>query len=303
MRFSIVIPLYNKERYIAETLDSVQGQTFQDYEVIIVDDSSTDKSRDIAKTYEGAERFHVYTVPNGGVSAARNYGIEKACGDYVCFLDADDLWRPEYLQETDRLLKKYGDRDFLCFGYDSFEGTKDNVVWHRNLRKLFSDDDRLIDFYKYSVLSMCSVALTSAVVIKRTRLQKLDYCFPEGISMGEDIDLWVRAAADGDIVYSNNTLMLYRYFSEGCLTQAYTQNVDKSYPYWQWYALPCYSTYKNRFTTRMVYAVALKALETSGRKTREILRHIRGTYLLPNIIGLYLYSFIKADSSDGKNRK
>lgn len=91
MRFSVVIPLYNKEMYIKETLDSVKTQSFRDFEVIVVNDSSTDKSLNIASVYESDNRYHVYTIPNGGVSAARNFGIGKAKGDYVCFLDADDL--------------------------------------------------------------------------------------------------------------------------------------------------------------------------------------------------------------------
>ena len=105
MKFTVVIPLYNKEQYIAETLDSVKKQSFDDYEVLIINDSSTDNSLSIAQSYETDNRFHVFTKANGGVSAARNYGIEKAKGEYVCFLDADDLWDEKYLEEADRLLK------------------------------------------------------------------------------------------------------------------------------------------------------------------------------------------------------
>lgn len=293
MRFSIVIPLYNKERYIAETLDSVTGQTFSNYEVIVVNDSSTDGSLEIAQAYETDSRFHVYTVPNGGVSAARNYGIEKACGEYVCFLDADDLWRPEYLQEADCLLRKYGERDFLCFGYDAFEGPKNNVVWQRNLRKFFSDDDRLIDFYKYSVQSMCSVALTSAVVIKRTRLLELDYCFPVGISMGEDHDLWVRAAAKEKVIYSNHSLMLYRHNALNTLTGLAKDCVSRSFPYWKWYSVACYSRYKNTYTTRKVLSMARKCYRLGDRvETRHILQRAKGTdYLIKRIV-LFFMTFI-----------
>ena len=130
MRFSVVIPLYNKEMYIKETLDSVKTQSFRDFEVIVVNDSSTDKSLNIASVYESDNRYHVYTIPNGGVSAARNFGIGKAKGDYVCFLDADDLWQPNYLEEADRLLKKHGERNFLCFAYDSFLENPENIIGH-----------------------------------------------------------------------------------------------------------------------------------------------------------------------------
>lgn len=109
MMFSVIIPLYNKEKFIFETLSSVSNQTFSDYEVIIVNDSSTDNSLNIAKSFEEKDkRFKVYTVPNGGVSKARNFGISKAIGDYVCFLDADDIWKNNYLEEAAYLIKKYG---------------------------------------------------------------------------------------------------------------------------------------------------------------------------------------------------
>lgn len=293
MRFSIVISLYNKERYIAGTLDSVKKQTFGDYEVIVVDDSSTDRSREIAKTYETDGRFHVYTVQNGGVSAARNYGIKKACGDYVCFLDADDLWKSEYLQEADRLLNKYGKRDFLCFAYDAFKGTKENVVWQRNLKQFFTDDDHLIDFYKYSVMSKCSVALTSAVVIRRKRLMELDYCFPVGISMGEDHDLWVRAAAKEEIIYSNVSLMLYRLNAVNALTGLAKDCISRSFRYWKWYPLTCYSRYKNTYTTRKVLSLASKCYKLGDSKeARNILLKAKGGDYLFKRIALYIISFL-----------
>ena len=294
MRFSVVIPLYNKEMYIKETLDSVKTQSFRDFEVIVVNDSSTDKSLNIASVYESDNRYHVYTIPNGGVSAARNFGIGKAKGDYVCFLDADDLWQPNYLEEADRLLKKHGERNFLCFAYDSFLDSPGNIIGHRNLRTFFSDEDRIVDFYRYSVLTKCSVALTSSVIIKNKRLKELDHWFPVGVSMGEDVDLWVRTAAAEDIIYSNKALMLYRMFADGCLTKKAMLDLDKSYHYWEWYKLPCYSSYKDLFTTRMLYAVARKGLGcTSGKSIREWLRRISGTYLLYNRVVLFVFTFLK----------
>ena len=196
MRFSIVIPLFNKEQYIAETLDSVIHQTFDDYEVIIVNDSSTDRSLSIVKSFEIKDsRFNVYTIPNGGVSNARNFGITHSHGEFVCFLDADDLWKPDYLKEANSLIGKYGKSNFLCFAYEWFEDNPQNVVKHCSLEKYFKGDKQ-IDFFKYSVLIKASVALTSAVIIRRSRLMELDYCFPKEYSMGEDVDLWVRSAKE-----------------------------------------------------------------------------------------------------------
>lgn len=97
MKYSVVIPLYNKEHYIAGTLRSVLTQTFPDYEVIVVDDGSTDHSLQACKEVR-SDKIRVVQQANQGVSAARNKGIELAAGEYICFLDADDTWHPDYLQ-------------------------------------------------------------------------------------------------------------------------------------------------------------------------------------------------------------
>lgn len=233
--FSIVIPLYNKEKFISETLESVINQTFFDYEVVIVDDSSTDKSLSIAKSFaEKDKRFKVLTVPNGGVSKARNYGIQYSKGEYICFLDADDIWKNNYLEEAFSLLKKYGKRDFLCFGYSWFVNDINNITRHCSLTKYFSESDKLIDFFKYSVYQKSSIALTSAVIIKKQRLLDLDYCFHGDYCMGEDLDVWVRAAANENIIYSNKELMLYRSFASGGLMSSIYHDIAKEFPYWLW---------------------------------------------------------------------
>src|SRR5690606_12962360 len=94
--FSIIVPLYNKEKYLKATLKSVLQQTFIDFEIIIVNDGSTDKSLEIAKSFKN-ERIKIYTQENQGVSAARNLGIEKSTSEYCCFLDADDVWKDNHL--------------------------------------------------------------------------------------------------------------------------------------------------------------------------------------------------------------
>lgn len=292
MKFSIVIPLYNKEQYIAETLESVFHQTFNDYEVIIVNDSSIDGSLSIAKSFEMKDpRFKVYTIPNGGVSNARNFGIKHSCGEYVCFLDADDLWKPDYLKEANSLIKKYGKNNFFCFAYDWFEDNPKEVVKHCSLEKYFKGD-KLIDFFKYSVWVKASIALTSAVIIRRSRLEELDYWFPKEYSMGEDVDLWVRSAKE-PIIYSNKALMLYRSFTpNGLMNQNYS-NISKEFPYWRWYKLKGYGPYKNKFTTRMIYGMSRRKEVTNGKIIRECLKHSKGTYLLLHRIIVFILSYIK----------
>lgn len=107
MRVSVVVPLYNKADYLVRTLDSISRQTFADFEAIVVDDGSTDGSRELALQYPDP-RFRVVTQPNAGPGAARNLGIVEAQGEIVAFLDADDCWLPEYLQSSVELLDRSG---------------------------------------------------------------------------------------------------------------------------------------------------------------------------------------------------
>ena len=104
--FSVVIPLYNKQDCIRNTVQSVLNQTFPDFEINIVDDGSTDRSLEIARQFDDP-RIRVFSKPNGGVSSARNYGIRQSRKKYIAFLDADDLWYPDYLSEIARLIDKY----------------------------------------------------------------------------------------------------------------------------------------------------------------------------------------------------
>jgi glycosyltransferase involved in cell wall biosynthesis len=123
MLFSIIIPVYNVEQYLGECLESVQNQTFPDWEAVCVNDGSTDGSANILEEYTARDsRFKVIVQPNGGLSAARNTGIKEARGDYILFLDSDD-WLETNALET--LARNLDDEDMLCFsGKRYFEKTK-----------------------------------------------------------------------------------------------------------------------------------------------------------------------------------
>jgi len=108
VRVSVVIPLYNKANYITRSLRSVAGQTFADFETIIVDDGSTDGSGELAAEFPD-RRFRVLRQANAGPGAARNRGIEEARGEAIAFLDADDEWMPEYLESGLKMLAEFGE--------------------------------------------------------------------------------------------------------------------------------------------------------------------------------------------------
>lgn len=104
--FSVVIPLYNKQAYIADTLRTVFAQTYADFEVVVVDDGSTDDSAATVLAHSDA-RLRLIRQPNAGVSAARNRGVAEARGSIIAFLDADDRWEPHHLETLADLVKLY----------------------------------------------------------------------------------------------------------------------------------------------------------------------------------------------------
>ena len=114
IQFSVVIPLYNKEKYVEQTLKSVVGQTYQNFEVVIVNDCSTDNSVDVVKDIDDHRIKIIEHSENKGLSASRNTGINAATYPYIAFLDADDYWDSTYLETILSLIKEYPDESVFA---------------------------------------------------------------------------------------------------------------------------------------------------------------------------------------------
>lgn len=203
---SVVIPLYNKEMQIAHTLQSVLNQTFQDFEVVIVDDGSTDGS--VAEVEKFCDsRIRLIHQVNAGVSAARNRGIEEAKGDLIAFLDADDEWKPEYLATQYHLSQKYPDCNVFACNYEfrNIEGKVTPTI----IRKLpFTGEDGILSNY-FEVASCSHPPLwTSSIVVKKQAIQAIGG-FPVGIKSGEDLLTWARLAVNDKIAYSKISLAVF----------------------------------------------------------------------------------------------
>lgn len=203
---SVVVPLYNKEKQIAHTLQSVFNQTFQDFEIVIVDDGSTDGSvAEVAKCSDS--RIRLIRQANAGVSAARNRGIEEARYDLIAFLDADDEWKPEYLATQYYLSQKYPDCNVFACNYEfrDVEGKVTPTI----IRKLpfTSDDGILTNYFEVASCShppICSIS----IMVKKQAIQKIGG-FPVGIKSGEDLLTWARLAIQNNIAYSCNPMAIY----------------------------------------------------------------------------------------------
>lgn len=234
--FSIIIPLYNKADYIAETLKSVLNQTYCDYEVIVVNDSSTDNSLEVASSFQD-ERIHIYTKENEGVSAARNYGIMRAKYDYIAFLDADDIWESDYLECQKKLIEIYPNAGIYSTAFYSLEKGK------RKLRNVLINEHThflVHDYFKESVMNGLSICWTSSLCLKKEIIERIPM-FRVGIKRGEDLDLWLRIALNYDVAYLNLPKVFYKTGLSDSLTSDYSKNGE--FPYYEWLNFTSESSY------------------------------------------------------------
>ena len=122
MKFSIIVPVYNVEKYLEKCLKSIQNQTYDNFEVIIVNDGSTDLSKEIINVFEEDHRFKGFYKENGGLSDARNYGIKYTTGDFLLFIDSDDYIDKNLLKKLNYIIEKYNP-DLIKFNFiDVIEG-------------------------------------------------------------------------------------------------------------------------------------------------------------------------------------
>jgi len=203
--FSIVIPLYNKEPYIAKTLDSVLAQELGDYEVLVVNDGSKDGGAAIVRQYaEKDARIRLIEQENAGVSVARNTGIAHAQGQYVAFLDADDWWEPNHLTELKTLARTYPEAGMLCTAYRRVHAKPPHVdILHRKLK----GQRLLVDYFEKCL--KFQFIYTSSISIKRDLLAQQEISFLPGVTHGEDLDMWARIAVQTSVAHSATVTVNY----------------------------------------------------------------------------------------------
>ena len=208
MKFSVVIPLYNKEHYIEKTIRSVLAQTCPDYEVIVVDDGSKDSSLSLAKKFEGGN-VRVIAQENQGVSVARNTGILNASGKYICFLDADDEWRPDYLATIQSLTDKYPESAIFVTAYAVNMG---NGKVNHSTR--LEPETGCLPSYWLTLAKGYDFVWTSATTMRRDTLIQAGL-FKPGEKIGQDLDMWARVARiNPRVAYSSRICVNYNRAAE-----------------------------------------------------------------------------------------
>lgn len=213
---SVVIPLYNKAQSIRKTLDSVLAQTYKDFEIVVVDDGSTDGSADVAEatlrefsgrpTGYGLE-FSVIRKENGGVSSARNAGILAAKGEYIAFLDGDDLWGRDYLKVSAKLIAEFPNAGI----YGSASGLVINDV--------LTDETILYVGHRGWIENPWIVGppfSTSATIVDKKVFAVIGL-FDERMTHGEDLDMWWRIVLKYPCVYEDVVHSYYRVDAENSL--------------------------------------------------------------------------------------
>jgi len=201
-KFSVVIPLFNKENDIKNTIESVISQNYSNFEIIIINDGSTDKSIAVVKGINDP-RIRSYTQENQGVSKARNFGVEMATSDYIAFLDADDYWYPNHLENFKNLLEEYPYAKWLATAYEKKRNQKLVSPMVTNLLKKGENwMGEVNDYFKNCLID--SLVNSSNVCFKKTFFNSLRG-FNSEFTHGEDTDLWIRAALKSRLVFSNKT--------------------------------------------------------------------------------------------------
>jgi hypothetical protein len=195
-RFSVVIPLYNKAKHIGPTLASVCAQSCSAFEVVVVDDGSTDGGREIVAALDD-HRIRVVAQANAGVSAARNRGVAESTGEYVAFLDADDEWLPWHLQELDGLIRDFPGCGIYSVGH---EIVRDGVVYRPSTGVADGFRGRVEGVSAAFAQGMALINSSTACVARPAFSRSGG--FPVGVKRGEDVYLWLKIAMADALAHS-----------------------------------------------------------------------------------------------------
>jgi hypothetical protein len=216
LKISIVIPLYNKARYVKRALDSIESQTFSDFEVIVVDDGSTDDGAALVSSYPD-QRVRLITQSNAGPGAARNAGIAQAQGELIAFLDADDEWLPTYLEESVRLLESWGTQvASVSSGYIEYPaGRSREEMWRSRgitdgVFRLEPDTAPWLVISRLAFMSPWSTVVRAEVIRKWKGFYSREKCL-----FAEDAFLWLKVLLNESVGFNLNPLVRFHKEASG----------------------------------------------------------------------------------------
>lgn len=219
---SIIIPSYNAAKYIKEAVDSALAQTYKNLEIVVVDDGSTDDTKTVLESYVASGRIRYIYQGNKGLAGARNTGIRAAKGDYIAFLDADDLFLPDKVAEQIRVFEENPEYR-ICYS-DLLHFSEDGQTYHHRYQYPSGD--------VFEPLLHRQLINPLTVMVERKMFEKYGF-FDETLRRSEDWDLWLRWAHAGEkFYYLNKPLARYRIRSAGNLSSADSEPEMKEKNLW-----------------------------------------------------------------------
>ena len=205
-KVSIIIPVYNEEKWIRQTIENLKEQTYKKYEIILIDDGSTDKSKQIILEYTDDENIRLISLEkNVGPAIARNEGLKIATGRFICFQDADDLWDKHKLEKQINFMKK----NDCAFSYTAFKYLNDN-----KLKKDKIVNVPLVLDYKKALKD--TRILTTSVMLDRNKINKELLQMPN--VPAEDVATWWNILKNGFLAYGLDEVLVYYHITSNRLT-------------------------------------------------------------------------------------
>ncbi|MEK6715275.1 MAG: glycosyltransferase family 2 protein [Candidatus Omnitrophota bacterium] len=234
-KLSIIVPTYNCAKYINEAIESILNQSFKDYEIIVVDDGSTDNTKDALSPYIEKGLIKYIYQENQGPGAARNTGINQAQGKYICFLDSDDVLLENSLLKRVDFLEKYSNldmlfTDYICENANSrnarlkslnFMNKLNNSIEYKDNGCLIFNSNFYNDYLKFTIWPIW----TGTVMLKKNIINDIGM-FRTDISIAEDVDFWIRIIRKYKVGFINEALSCYKTMQSN-LTKNYEQYIAK----------------------------------------------------------------------------
>lgn len=260
-KVSIILPTYNRVHILHKSIDSVRKQTYPHWELLVVDDGSTDDTKTLVESYQDGRIRYMTYGDNRGVAAARNYGIAQASYDYIAFQDSDDVWRPDKLEKQMEALRQAGENTGFCYHAISYEKAGEGIVVVPS--ELIPADRKNGDIFAqmlWSNLVACPSVLAKRECIDATQ------CFDTQMKALEDYDLALQMSRSYQAVFLDEVLLEAGCYAEGVSANPANHLLASLYLLRKWKAdYLATGTFNHRIET------ILRNAEMVG-KTEEIVR-------------------------------
>jgi len=299
IQFSIIIPLYNKNDFIVKALESIKNQTYKHYEVLIINDGSTDQSESTVRHWldsqnEALPQFRLLSQTNRGVSTTRNRGVTEAKHPYVAFLDADDYWKENHLYNLMLLIEKYSDDVDLFSNGITFQMDQKDIDPDLGDK---SDFVGILDYFSATMASQGFIITSSACAKKEALLR---YPFPVDMKNFEDVITWAKVANNKGMAFSSERTIVHVVDNgEASRSVDFTNYLKFEQHLW---TIPCDGNLLNRYIRKiflfsilaariqMPYGAYVKQMLVVFGKSKLVTAYTVAASLIPRSVLLFLRS-------------